>query len=103
MITLPAAPVLLVSLIAIANPQLPDRMNIMQEIARSKRLKIDGLANYIFQTQKNPARKIAGLNQLTESGREVRHGQEIDILLISGERCEWRALEFPNNWGAFKL
>lgn len=75
----------------------------MQAMAQAKRLNVESIASLIFQHHNNPARKIAGLNQLTKQGTEVRIGQELDILLINGERCEWRALEYPHNWGAFIL
>ena len=52
------------------------------------------LANVISCWHGRPFAKLAGRVALLRAGREVRTGQfAMDVLVIDGERADWRELE----------
>jgi len=51
------------------------------------------VSNVILHQHPRAAQKLKGLWNLLEAGHEVRTGQEIDILLIDGNKAAWSDLE----------
>lgn len=54
------------------------------------------VGDLILSSQRNPARKIAGLLHLLRAGHSVSAAQFLpDVLFVDGTRYGWRILEAP--------